>query len=685
MLPRVTVGIASYLGRAWIERPLEALSRQTLDPAQFEVLVVVNGPDDGTAGLLAQRSGESPFDLRVVRTATASVPAARNLALWAARGEYLVWLDDDDSISAGFLENMLALARPDRVVLPIFGDLAEDELAGLPGFNNYINKSVLRWVGQTCTFADLHTAAAFDGGKMVSTEVARSVQYDLSLSSGSDVLYWTELILKNDLKLTIPSIAGAGIYYRTMRSGSVSRTLSETFLEDRFHCVSGLQALRSRNPQADLPVARLLGGQAANLGSWLRQHPGRRSEVMDRVAAMRIDDFPYGPINHESAEKLVVSYAFPPVMDTSGLVAARRLLLADEPYDVVTNTMKGLRQLDPGTELLVGKQLGRRHLIDGKPVSSHMPAIERFTNLALGRLADRHARRGAYQQLYSRSMWPAAHVMAAAYKLKHPETEWTAEFSDPLLVDVVGQHRFKELPPTPFAAQITAAAQAAGFDIPATNFWEWVESFTFALADKILFTNPHQLELMREHAANAQLVERVDQVAQIAPHPTLPAQYYSLAPSDYQLDPDLINIGYFGVFYASRGAGDVFRALQHAPEKVRSRVRLHIFTDRPDDTLTEVRKAGAERCVQVNPYVPYLEFLNLTTRLDWLLVADARAAHTHGVNPYIPSKYSDYLGSGSKIWALVESGSMLSQARVEAATELGDLDAAASLLASMVS
>ena len=83
---------------------------------------------------------------------------------------------------------------------------------------------------------------------------------------------------------------------------------------------------------------------------------------------------------------------------------------------------------------------------------------------------------------------------------------------------------------------------------------------------------------------------------------------------------------------------------------------LHIFTNKPDETLEEVTTLGLADCVSVQPYVPYFEFLELSKRFDWLVATDARVAEIHGINPYLPSKYSDCLGSGSKIWAITEAG-----------------------------
>jgi hypothetical protein len=93
---------------------------------------------------------------------------------------------------------------------------------------------------------------------------------------------------------------------------------------------------------------------------------------------------------------------------------------------------------------------------------------------------------------------------------------------------------------------------------------------------------------------------------------------------------------------------------------------------------------GLSDVVVAAPYVPYLEFLNLTTRMDVLLVNDARTRGIHETNPYLPSKWSDYRGSGTDVWAVVEPGSVLSTQDVAYRSELGDVDDAVRVLRAIV-
>lgn len=681
----LTVGVAAYRAREWVDRLLAALRAQTLDPDQFEVLFVVNGPDDGTADYLLECAAREAFDLRVIQFAEGSNSKARNLGMWAARGDYLVWVDSDDSVSPNLLEVLLAHAEPGNVVLATFAEVSETNLNGIKDFDNYISRGVLKWAGRRGTLRGIRVAGSYDSGKLISTEVARTCSYRADLKTGQDVLYWTQVFVENDLDVVVPPLNEMPVYIRTVREGSASRTLDEKFAEDRLACVAALESLRVTHSGWRGVLTSVQKAQTTVLGSWLRQHVDQRSEMLARVEETAPELDGKAILNHELADTLVASYAFPPSADVSGLVVAKRMLLAGKPYDVVQNSMEDARPDDPLSLKLIEPDVGARIVVHEPPSWSRVRGIERYAVDGLEALSVRHRKRGPYKNLYSRSMWAASHVLGAAYKVRYPQVHWVAEFSDPLLLDISGDVRMRRLPQSPLVQSITQAARARGFEVPDSNLWEWVEASTYALADEVTFTNPLQRELMRSHVTDHDLVARLDEVSRIDPHPVLPSRFYSLVDSSYYLEPDKIHLGYFGIFYVSRGPGDIFQAFQKLPTRIQSKFKLHIFTNQPTDTARVVRAAGVAHCVKVNPYVPYFEFLNLASRLDWLVVADARAKEAHGVNPYIPSKYSDYKGSGSKIWALYEAGSMLSVSQADAHTELGDVDAAVSFLEELAS
>src|SRR5256885_6588786 len=91
--PSVSVIIPSYNRRERLRRLLSELERHRERGSSFEAVVAVDGSTDGTVDMLsALRSG---FPLRVVTQPQRGPAAARNAALAAARGDVLLFLDDD--------------------------------------------------------------------------------------------------------------------------------------------------------------------------------------------------------------------------------------------------------------------------------------------------------------------------------------------------------------------------------------------------------------------------------------------------------------------------------------------------------------------------------------------------------------------------------------------------------------
>lgn len=670
-LPSVSVIVTAFASRARILAPLTSLRCQSLDAARFEVIVVVNGPDDGTREYLRSLQDDwAGFNLRIVTTPVANASAALNLGLELAEGDYLTVLDDDDWVSPRFLEVLLASAAPDRLVLAPFCDVTPQREAG--NFNNYLNRAIFRFAGRTTTFEQLPQASSANCGKLVHRDAIGTIRFDAELRTGMDVAFWSEVVVERHLQIHVLAPLSGAIYYRELRTGSISRSLSRQFALDRIRVIAHLQQLAQQEPAYAGALRHLAHAQAAHLGSYIREHADDEQWLRSEIAASELKEFDYASLNERAASTLVIAYAFPPFADTSAMVMARRLNRQARSFDVVVQDMSNIRTTDDFSEALVEQYIGRKFTVPAPATFGNWGQIERFVEVGMAHVDARIGGGHTYQNLYSRAMFPASHILAALIKVRYPELRWVAEFSDPLRHDSSGAPRIAQMPESAVRAQIQSALTAAfptlGVD---TNMWSWIEDFCFGLADEVVFTNDRQRELMTREAA-PEVRGRIADIGTVSPHPTLPAPYYELATPQYELPSDRVNLGYFGVFYASRGVGELTAALADLPGDIRDKVLLHVFTNKPEETRPQVEALGLAGHVKVNGFVPYLDFLNLSTRFDWLVVSDARVSETHGINPYLPSKYSDYAGSGTRILGLVEPGSALDGLPLDAKAELGD-------------
>lgn len=76
-----------------LKRALTALSAQTLQPDELEIIVSIDGSDDGTLEMV--KDFPSPYQLRYIWGPNSGRAVACNKGIREARGEVLIFLDDD--------------------------------------------------------------------------------------------------------------------------------------------------------------------------------------------------------------------------------------------------------------------------------------------------------------------------------------------------------------------------------------------------------------------------------------------------------------------------------------------------------------------------------------------------------------------------------------------------------------
>lgn len=109
-MTRLSVVIPTFQRRDCVRRALEALARQTLPAGDFEVIVAIDGSDDGTREMV--ESFAATHRLRSIWQANRGRAAACNAGIRSACGEVVVLLDDDMEPEPGFLAAHLDAHQP---------------------------------------------------------------------------------------------------------------------------------------------------------------------------------------------------------------------------------------------------------------------------------------------------------------------------------------------------------------------------------------------------------------------------------------------------------------------------------------------------------------------------------------------------------------------------------------------
>ncbi len=131
---------------ALLERTLDGLAGQELAPDdKWEIVVVNDGSTDGTDAFLASRRGRGEVPLVVVASPrNVGRARARNLGARAARGTWLLFLDDDIVAPPGLLRAHLALLEANPGCGTIGYAVTEPDLIDAPHFHYLDSRGVAR-------------------------------------------------------------------------------------------------------------------------------------------------------------------------------------------------------------------------------------------------------------------------------------------------------------------------------------------------------------------------------------------------------------------------------------------------------------------------------------------------------------------------------------------------------------
>lgn len=351
-----------------------------------------------------------------------------------------------------------------------------------------------------------------------------------------------------------------------------------------------------------------------------------REPIRDRILATDSPLINKSPVSERHA--LAICQAFPPYSNASSIVASQRLkeieALEGEPLnwrvvmaDMADRFPKDLRY--------------RRLYSDFNTTRVDMVAELRGWNETLqlkwGQQAAAYVEDIPAEIMYSRSMQPGSHVAAYKYKRMHPDVKWYAEFSDPIYMDHTGFPR-------------TVARKYTGDLALLNDFWLRLELLVYEHADVIIFTNHHQMPYMLDSSCPPEWREMVEAKSRVMIHPQLDERFLNVDPPEYELDPNQWNIGYFGTFYEGPVTDDtVGRVLSHP------KVHLHLFTKTGPHVERLVQRYPGR--ISVNKPLPYMRFLNLSSRMDYLLLL--HLPFPAEKDPYLRSKRSDYELSGVPI------------------------------------
>jgi glycosyltransferase involved in cell wall biosynthesis len=306
--PAISVVVPTYRGHEWIGGCLDSVAAQTLARDLFEVVVVRNGPDSGTDALVAAWCADHP-DVAVqhLTTETASLPGAENLALDAARGGWVTFLDDDDRLAPRHLEALLAVARPRVVAVAPIGMVYDGDFAA-PRFDNWLTAPLLPYAGRDLEMGQVGNCVHTVHAKLIPTELARRVRFDETLKPGEDTVLLLRVLAEGSLRLALAELSAEAAYLYQQRAGTITTQERTWDFAIRAHldAIAAVDAVVSEDEDVMAIRRTLVRNFLVTVRSYAGAHPEQAAKVDLAVRERALGEVPWDVLHEGRATGLAI-------------------------------------------------------------------------------------------------------------------------------------------------------------------------------------------------------------------------------------------------------------------------------------------------------------------------------------------------------------------------------------------
>ncbi|NKG22729.1 glycosyltransferase [Paeniglutamicibacter terrestris] len=244
----ISIVLATYMGASRLPVLLESLALQTLPKSLIQLIVIPNGPEDGTVSVVETWAATHGLrDLVVAPQSLAGVANARNAGISLATREFTTFVDDDDFLESNFLLALYARSSDLTVVLGRLSDV--DESTREVNRMTPTSSRVKELNGRVLPLFQRAGALGMNGAKLLPTVLLRECSYDPSLRSGEDVAFMAQLLRLDGVFVTSAAEIEDSSYMRVLRSNSISRR-DEDFkfmVEERLEVLRSLAETRNQS------------------------------------------------------------------------------------------------------------------------------------------------------------------------------------------------------------------------------------------------------------------------------------------------------------------------------------------------------------------------------------------------------------------------------------------------------
>lgn len=236
----ISVIIPTYNPKEYFYDCLDSLKNQTLSQKKYSIYLVFNNTSKEVINHFTEYCRNIDLSVVILDIELAGVSRARNLGLISSNDEYICFLDDDDIISSNYLENLLALADNETIV--ISNVMAFKEKGNYYKYGQTFNSDLMQ-NNALSSKKNLSTV----WGKLIPRNVILDSKFDEKLKNGEDAIFIFE-ILKNNVKIKHTNVDT--FYFRRMRLDSAfySKKSKFYYLSNTFYLIFSYAKIFFKNP-----------------------------------------------------------------------------------------------------------------------------------------------------------------------------------------------------------------------------------------------------------------------------------------------------------------------------------------------------------------------------------------------------------------------------------------------------
>lgn len=228
---KISVIIPVYNIEQYIQECISSILNQT--HKNLEIIIINDGSTDGSKDICTQASTKDAR-IKLINQENRGVSAARNAGLEIATGDYITFVDGDDSAPPEYIEHLLSMTRDSTIDIVTSKTKSGDiGLSTEPSTLSTISgkEAAIRLMHQRILNGPM--------GKLIKRDLLNTIRFQEDLKVGEDLVLNYQILRKANLVAT----SNARLYTYRERQGSASRSKNT---ESRHKLILTLEEIRSR-------------------------------------------------------------------------------------------------------------------------------------------------------------------------------------------------------------------------------------------------------------------------------------------------------------------------------------------------------------------------------------------------------------------------------------------------------